>query len=178
MLTKSDIESIRTAYKSGKGMKSLSKSLGFNVKTIRRHTLDLPRNRLPAKAEKIACERGHLYDETTTQRLGGGRQCSYCKAAGREKAKATGRRQRLKERMASYGITIEVYVDMVAAQNGLCAICNNEAKWKYKRLVVDHDHSTGKVRKLLCENCNAGLGHARDNPALLRSMADYLESFH
>lgn len=45
----------------------------------------------------------------------------------------------------------------------------------HEKLCVDHDHETGKVRKLLCHNCNRALGLLRDDPALLRKSAEYIE---
>ena len=50
-----------------------------------------------------------------------------------------------------------------------CTICGMEAK-----LVVDHDHITGKIRGMLCSHCNRGLGHFRDDPTLLEFAAQYL----
>jgi hypothetical protein len=73
-----------------------------------------------------------------------------------------------------YGITCAEYVERVAAQRGLCAICAGVNPAGH-RLSVDHDHATGKVRGLLCHACNAGMGKLRDDPALLRAAADYLE---
>ena len=50
-----------------------------------------------------------------------------------------------------------------------CVICGSEGQ-----LVVDHDHVTGKVRGMLCNHCNRGLGHFRDDPVLLEFAAQYL----
>ena len=58
-----------------------------------------------------------------------------------------------KIRQYKYGITEDEYTAMLEAQEGRCAICNLERK-----LVIDHDHKTGKVRGLLCKPCNAMLG--------------------
>lgn len=69
-----------------------------------------------------------------------------------------------------YGITAETADLMFAEQGGLCAICQEAAAEH-----VDHDHETGAVRALLCFNCNGGLGQFRDDPAVLRAAADYVE---
>jgi hypothetical protein len=63
---------------------------------------------------------------------------------------------------------------MFADQNGCCAICGVHQSEVSKRFSVDHNHSTGKVRGLLCNHCNRGLGHFRDDPMLLEFAAQYL----
>lgn len=73
-----------------------------------------------------------------------------------------------------YGISVETYLDILGAQNGVCKICNNDCKTKYS-LSVDHNHQTGKVRGLLCNRCNRAIGMFEDSPHLLRSAAKYLE---
>lgn len=65
---------------------------------------------------------------------------------------------------------------MVTAQGGVCAIC--EQPEPKKRLAVDHDHTTGAVRALLCSKCNVALGLMSDDPARLRVAAHYLETHH
>jgi hypothetical protein len=60
---------------------------------------------------------------------------------------------------------------MLADQGGLCAICG-----AVPPAHVDHDHSNGSVRALLCFNCNGGLGQFRDDAAVLRAAARYLEA--
>jgi len=62
-----------------------------------------------------------------------------------------------------YNITPDDYERMVKEQNGLCAICKNPPRGKTKRLSVDHDHETGKVRGLLCVPCNRALGYLENN---------------
>jgi Recombination endonuclease VII len=64
-------------------------------------------------------------------------------------------RQRRKPRAAQLGITDADYEALLAAQGGGCAICGNPPKTR--RLHVDHDHKTGKVRGLLCHRCNRAL---------------------
>ena len=79
-------------------------------------------------------------------------------------------------RLYLYGITAEDYFALLAQQENRCAVCRTE-EWGGKHGVphVDHDHATNKVRGLLCDSCNAGLGRFRDNPTALRRAADYLE---
>lgn len=63
---------------------------------------------------------------------------------------------------------------MLKAQQYVCLICLG-ADATGRRLAVDHDHTTGKVRGLLCGACNTALGKMRDSPEQLRRAADYLE---
>ena len=65
------------------------------------------------------------------------------------------KRRRKPRRAAELGVTDEEYQRMLAAQAGGCAICGNPPKTK--RLHVDHNHRTGRVRGLLCFRCNRGL---------------------
>lgn len=60
-------------------------------------------------------------------------------------------------------------------QHGTCAVCGT-ASWGRRGPQVDHDHSTGKVRGVLCVNCNNGLGRFKDDPARLRAAAAYIEA--
>ena len=70
-------------------------------------------------------------------------------------------------RLRTYGITPEEYQQMLEEQNGLCASCHQPERMKLrgrvKQLCVDHDHATGKVRRLLCHPCNAKLGWVENN---------------
>lgn len=78
--------------------------------------------------------------------------------------------QLLAARARKLGIGREVLRHVLAVQGTTCAICHRTA-----RLSVDHDHETGQVRGLVCVNCNFVLGHAKDDPAILRAAAAYLE---
>ncbi len=79
--------------------------------------------------------------------------------------------------LSQYGITPEQYDSMLAAQGGHCAICprTQQENVKRRRLAVDHDHVTGRVRGLLCYRCNVAIGHLDDEPARARAAAEYLE---
>jgi len=74
-----------------------------------------------------------------------------------------------------FGLSKQEYMDILDSQGGVCYIC--ERKPVNRRLAVDHDHSTGNVRGLLCKGCNRDiLGHLRDDPAALQRAIDYLHS--
>lgn len=75
-----------------------------------------------------------------------------------------------------YGISVEEYNLKLKEQNGGCQICGRPPK--NKSLAVDHCHTTGKIRGLLCSYCNVGLGHFHDKPELLNKAADYLRKYH
>lgn len=82
---------------------------------------------------------------------------------------------RKNERKRRYGLTDEQYQEMYAKQEGKCAICRCEDMGGKNGLHVDHDHEAGKVRALLCAQCNQGLGKFRDSvPTLQRAIA-YLQ---
>jgi hypothetical protein len=71
-----------------------------------------------------------------------------------------------------YGLSLQDYENLKDSQNGLCAICFE----KPKRWHLDHCHSTGAVRGLLCQPCNHALGLFKDSPERIRRAASYLES--
>ncbi|MGV9891761.1 endonuclease VII domain-containing protein [Streptomyces sp. NPDC003395] len=72
----------------------------------------------------------------------------------------------------NYGMTMADYKERLESQGHRCAVCGEESE---RRLHVDHDHRTGAIRGLLCEWCNHAIGKAKDDPARLRAMAEYLE---
>lgn len=87
-------------------------------------------------------------------------------------ARSNRRRTRDGRLRRAYGITIEQYDAMLEAQGGVCAICGADPG--ERTLAVDHNHADGRVRGLLCDNCNNGLGRFQDDPELLLAAAQYL----
>lgn len=71
-----------------------------------------------------------------------------------------------------YGLTLEEFKNLLKKQENKCAICGRSGK-----LVVDHDHRTGKIRDLLCNNCNRGIGYLKDSSGVLLKAAQYLKSW-
>ena len=101
------------------------------------------------------------------------RHREQCAEWRRKHPKAVSRFLR-KARLRRYGLTIEDYDQLLAAQEHKCAICGRPPE--AKQLDVDHDHATGTVRGLLCNRCNRGLGYFQDTPDTLRQAAKYLEA--
>lgn len=83
--------------------------------------------------------------------------------------------QRWRQIQHRYGLNMRQYKTLLELQDNRCAICRQEEQ-KRSHLSVDHDHATGKVRGLLCDDCNNMLGRAKDNPDVLRQAALYLEN--
>lgn len=114
--------------------------------------------------KKSHCPQGHPYDDENTRYTADGqRRCKICDY----------NRNRGKQFQEKYGLTVEQYQIMCLMQNNLCAICCEEPEGN---LHVDHDHATGEVRGLLCNNCNNGLGRFKDNIESLKNAVLYLEA--
>lgn len=116
--------------------------------------------------------------------------CSHCKACHnqftarwKKDPKNKNARQRIAWRSRlkyNYGLTEDAYVKLLEWSGGGCAICGERPGLEHRKkklLCVDHNHTTGAVRGLLCENCNLGLGKFKDSKNLLRVAIAYLEYF-
>lgn len=74
------------------------------------------------------------------------------------------------------GITDPEYWELYKAQDGKCGICRRRLYSKrYKRFAVDHDHDTGRIRGLLCTNCNTAIGLLRDCPNALQRAIEWVK---
>ena len=93
----------------------------------------------------------------------------------RERRKSNPEKFKKYDLKKNFDITMEQYNDMYNKQNGYCAICFTHQSKLKKLLSVDHCHKTGKIRKLLCVQCNVGLGSFRDNPELCLNAYEYLK---
>ncbi len=98
-------------------------------------------------------------------------RCKECKReakARHSKAQAEhiSIRNRRNHLRRTFGITVEQYEEMVNGQGGECRICHKTPKEK-QRLHIDHDHETGRIRGLLCFNCNTALGWYETNTAAI-----------
>ncbi len=108
--------------------------------------------------DKTKCPQNHDYDFVKTD---GSRGCSIC-------LKET----RFKSRAKKYGMSPEELKEMLEKSGDQCSICKQTSD-----LHIDHNHITGKVRNLLCNNCNNLLGRAKDSIIVLRSAIEYLQQY-
>ena len=72
-----------------------------------------------------------------------------------------------------YGINPEDYDQMIIQQNSSCACCGKQPE----KLCIDHCHSTGRIRALLCVSCNFAIGYAQDSIEILENMVKYLKKY-
>lgn len=157
---------------------------------LRRRTSQRP---LPPSGHKrcLSCRKTlpvHQFNRDNNQADGLSHNCRPCASnlirQWRAKKKSQGiiaalyRRHHLKSK---YGLTVDEYEAMLAAQGGRCAICGQRETTprlgKVRNLVIDHDHETGKVRGLLCSTCNMGVGLFQESPDILETAADYLRAY-
>ena len=121
----------------------------------RRHKLGEPQRWAKENAERVNAANRRKYKDLT-----------------QEEKRVRNRKQQL----SLYGLTLDDYSAMLVEQSGVCAICGKEEAVSSKGVLsVDHDHKSGKVRGLLCDTCNRGLGHFFDNTELLTKAVLYLE---
>lgn len=81
-----------------------------------------------------------------------------------------------KQNLRKYGLTPEAFDEMFSQQGGKCAICQIDLE-PGRSTHIDHCHTSGAVRALLCGGCNVGLGAFRERPDVLREAAAYLDRF-
>jgi hypothetical protein len=136
-------------------------------------------------AEKacIVCHQVKSMDDFYISKLKNGRvqlrnQCKICfNEITHEKHRSNPnykKRKRNRDLKLKYGIDLEIYQNMKDSQNNLCAIC--ESPEERRELNVDHCHSSGKVRQLLCNRCNLLLGRTGDNINLFERCIVYLKT--
>jgi len=106
-------------------------------------------------------------------------RCKTCETSRKRKERKlrshfiTDRNSYLKK---AHNVDLEFYNKLFQEQNGVCAICNKEEVMKNKNLCIDHCHSTGNIRGLLCHSCNVGIGHFKDNLDVLKNAINYLKN--
>ena len=133
--------------------------------------------RLLGRKKIPTCKRGHPSENNRTR----SNACKTCCAAQQKERRKHSDPAKVKEQSWAtklkmmYGLTKVQYQGMLDAQHGCCAICKRPSSSFSRPLGVDHNHSTGKVRALLCGQCNSGLGMFRDDTTCMRNAIEYLE---
>lgn len=125
------------------------------------------------------CKRGHLMSTYRVYCKNGDTLCSKCdrqrtyqyRRDNPEREKLYKRRHKLKK---LYGMSINDVEEMIKKQKGSCKICQGTFN-TIIRPRVDHDHSNGKIRGILCNRCNTGLGLFRDNETFLSRASSYIK---
>lgn len=86
-------------------------------------------------------------------------------------------KKRKEHRLRVYSISMEQLEQMFVSQEGKCAICTKEFK-HWSKMHVDHNHTTGKVRQLLCASCNTGIGFFKEDISILSSAIQYIKKWN
>lgn len=104
-------------------------------------------------------------------------ECKECTRVRRAKwwkseaGKLSSQNTKLKRR---FGITLQQFNEMLSERNNQCQICGAKESCLGHSLAVDHCHTTGQIRGLLCKACNVGLGNFKDNTKFLQAAIQYL----
>lgn len=126
------------------------------------------------KARKTGLPEGDPRHGTPNGYFNLGCKCELCRkaVADYQRESGSGRKSSLKH---NYGITPEQWDELFESQGGKCASCGDvppeDAK---RRFHVDHDHSTGAVRGILCHSCNVALGHLKEDQSRIQALSEYL----
>jgi hypothetical protein len=147
---------------------------------MRRRKADIPET--PFCTECGATDRELFYPKLTAINI------ARCKACQRKSARArlTKDRVRRYNLRRLYNVTPEEYDAMTLAQNGVCACCGEKPDGRIggfgkggsiAKLVVDHDHTTGVVKALLCADCNCALGYMKNSPERIKKLLIYAEKY-
>lgn len=119
------------------------------------------------------CKRGHSFILVGRYTNGHCKECT--REYKRKKYKENPDYRRDMKIRWRYGITVEDYNRLFKEQNGSCAICGVHQSQLPQRLDIDHDHSSKKVRGLLCRRCNRAIGEFKDNVEILSKAIEYLK---
>jgi hypothetical protein len=118
------------------------------------------------------------FNKNKSRTTGHESECRRCRK-DRENTPEARENKRFASLLRKYGITKQEYTDRFIAQSGFCGICGEMERRVNEfgeplPLVVDHNHSSGKVRGLLCHDCNKAIGLLKDNWAIANSACLYL----
>jgi hypothetical protein len=168
------MDAIAALFQTGLSIREVSRRTGISLGTVRRRLAESGLHQIKHKrirdglATCNLCGNRHAVDQFP-QLIYGNYRCLVCL----RKAENDYQLRRL-------GCSKEQYLALLEEQGGKCAICGaihgHRSRYdKVCRFAVDHDHETGKVRGLLCNNCNRGLGRFKDSIKNLEAALRYLK---
>lgn len=140
---------------------------------MEKNKLEAKRDRWRRWAEKNRegeRERARRWRQENTSAVRGYQQNYYT-----ENREDLSHRRRENHRKRRYDLTPQKFSEMLASQDGKCAVCKTPEPRGKTSWHVDHDHETGQIRGILCITCNIALGMLHDDPARCRAAADYLD---
>ena len=135
-----------------------------------------------ANKEKLRLANKARYEANKEERKAGAKIYAVNNVKARriyEKAyrKANSKRTKVYMLRRLYGLSFDDYNNMLTIQNNSCVICKTEESKLPRKLSVDHDHNSGKIRGLLCAYCNRALGLFNDEPSRILKAIEYLGGF-
>jgi len=181
-LTDQEKKNIIDEYKGGRTLRDIGVSIGVSWMTVKRVLEDhrIPRRSpgrrrsFPKERKCTICKRSkplESFVKEARQYSGYGYICKACHQIRMKKYSIT-----------KFGIAQKKFEQMLTAQGEGCVICGRKFGHKKgrsglpTRLVIDHEHKTGKIRGLLCSRCNSGIGIFEEKIELLEAAIKYLES--
>jgi len=168
------VDEVAALYRSGLSIREVSRRTGLSFGTVRHHLNESGLHQIKHKRLQNGMATCNLCGEPKGESqfpalTYGTYLCEICLRAGQAG-----------QQLRRQGCASELYQDLLAAQNGKRAICgvtqgHRSRYGKVCRLAVDHDHETGNVRGLLCNNCNRGLGFFKESKQSLEAAIRYLK---
>lgn len=167
-------------YEAGLTLRQIASAFGVSAMTIKRVLVDhaVPRRSpgrrasFPTKRRCTMCKRMkpiEAFEREARRPSGYGYTCKACR-----------RREAKRHSITKYGVSIDEFEELKRKQGGGCAVCGRKfghergRGGQETRLVIDHEHSTGEVRGLLCSRCNTAIGLFEDSVDLLKAAIEYL----
>lgn len=125
-----------------------------------------------------SCKQEKPLDSYSTNKMGKDKKQPMCKACllDRQRKRRSGRNTA--QLKYQYGLTLEQYNGLLTSQDNKCFICKSDFDFNSmgaKHPCIDHNHTTGQVRSILCRNCNTALGHAKESISILEAMIYYIK---
>lgn len=150
------------------------------MKTCSKCNLELPADRFYSKGRQCkSCRNEYAREYYKNNPEAARKRLEGVKRWAERNPEVYAKRQRRGHLKRFWNMTLEQYNEMLEKQNGVCAICkkpelSTRGRSKNQSLAVDHCHDTGKIRELLCMDCNQTIGRFNDDPSWFIAASEYL----